>query len=53
MPVPDRQRSTHDLIAIDTLTTKPSAPPQIIRSPGAGALDTDQLATVLARILNL
>ena len=52
MPVPDHQR--HDVVAINApITRKPPSQPEIIRSTGSGALDIDQLAAVLARLLDL
>ena len=52
MPVPDHQRAA-DVIPIDSPVPKPALPPQIVRAAGVGALDLDQLAAVLARILEL
>jgi hypothetical protein len=52
MPVPDHQRQ--DVVAIDALITRrPPPSPEIICSTGSGALDIDQLAAVLARLLDL
>ena len=52
MPVPDHRY--HDVVAIDApITKKPASPPEIVRSTGPGALDIDQLAAVLARLLEL
>jgi hypothetical protein len=52
MPVPDHQR--HDVVTIDApITRRPPPPPGIVRSTGPGALDIDQLAAVLARLLEL
>jgi hypothetical protein len=52
MPVPDHQRPSHDVIAINAPTArKQPPPPEIIRTTGAGRIDLDQLAAVLARLL--
>ncbi|MGA2717110.1 MAG: hypothetical protein ABSG41_28840 [Bryobacteraceae bacterium] len=51
--MPDHQRSAAEVIPIDRSIPVPVAPPRIVRSSGVGALDTDQLAAVLARILEL
>jgi hypothetical protein len=40
-------------VPIDSRIPKVAAPPQIIRSSSVGTLDLDQLATVLARIMEL
>jgi hypothetical protein len=50
--MPDHQH-TAAVVTIDIPIHKPAAPPQIVRSTGVGELDTDQLAAVLARILEL
>jgi hypothetical protein len=49
MPVPDHQRN--EVIPINTAVSKPA--PEVIRTPGCGSLDIDQLAAVLARLLDL
>ena len=50
MPVPDHQR--HEVICIDSPISRAPAPaPKIIRASNPDALDLDQLAAVLARIL--
>jgi hypothetical protein len=52
MPVPDHQR--HEVVCIDTAISRAPAPaPKIIRSSNPTALDLDQLAAVLARILKV
>lgn len=51
--MPDHQTSAADLAPIDRSMPMPAAPPQIVRSSGVGALDTDQLADVMAKILEL
>jgi hypothetical protein len=53
MPVPNHQ-CPHDVVAIDSpISRKPSPVPEVTRSTGAGALDIDQLAAVLARLLGV
>jgi hypothetical protein len=50
MSVPDHQR--REFVAIDAAITRTPPPlPEIIRSTGSGALDIDQFAAVLARLL--
>ena len=51
--MPDHQRSAADVVPIDSPITKPAASPRIVRSASVGTLDTDQLAAVLARLLEL
>jgi hypothetical protein len=51
--MPDHQNAAVAVVPIDSPIPKPAAPPQIVSSSGVGALDTDQLAAVLARILEL
>ena len=52
MPVPDHQR--HEVVCIDSAISRvPSPTPQISRASNPDYLDIDQLAAVLARILEL
>jgi hypothetical protein len=51
--MPDHQHSSADAIPINKPFPMPVAPPQIVRSHGVGAVEIDQLAAVLARILEL
>lgn len=51
--MPDHHHAAADVVPIDDPIAKPAAQPQIVRSSDVGALDTDQLAAVLARILEL
>jgi hypothetical protein len=51
--MPDHQHSAADVIPIDRPIPVPAAQPQILRLPGVGALDIDQLAAVLARLMEL
>jgi len=54
MPVPDHQCPSHGVVAIDSVIVRtPSPEPQIIRTSGSGTLDIDQLAAVIAWLLEL
>jgi hypothetical protein len=54
MPVPDHQCPSHNVIAIDTPTSRRPAPaPKVIRSTAPSALDIEQFAAVLMRLLEL
>jgi hypothetical protein len=50
--LPNHQRPSHDVVAINApVARKPAPIPAINRTLGASPLDIDQLAAVLARIL--
>jgi hypothetical protein len=49
--LPNHQRPNHQVVAINAPTRPQPKPPEIRRTTGAGTLDLDQLAAVLARIL--
>ena len=52
MHVPDHQCPSHDVLTTDFPTfAKLSPEPKIERVAGSGTLDLDQLAVVLARLL--
>jgi hypothetical protein len=51
--MPDHQCSAAAVVPIDSPIPKPAVQPQIVRSSGVGTLDTDQLAAVLASLLDL
>jgi hypothetical protein len=51
--VPNHQRPDHAVVAINVPARPQPQPPEIRRTTGTGTLDIDQLAAVLARILEL
>jgi hypothetical protein len=52
MAVPDHQRRPASVIPIDSASTATAAQPTIVRSAAPSMLDVDQLAVVLARLLD-
>jgi hypothetical protein len=51
MPVPDHLRRPAEVVSIDRIATPLLPPPRIVRTFDEKPLDIDQLAAVLARIL--
>jgi len=53
MSVPDHLRASHDVIAIDTPIARTAAPaPILVRTTGGDTLELEQLAAILARLLD-
>ena len=49
--LPNHQHRNHDVVAIDKIANLQKQPLEVVRTSGYNALDLDQLAAVLVRIL--
>ena len=49
--MPNHQHRNHDVVAIDKIADLQKQPLEVVRTSGYNALDLDQLAAVLVRIL--